>query len=80
MDIKIISVVGAVLAISSGAVTIGLVMGKIAKSALEGITRQPETAGTLFTSMLIAMALAEALVIYTLVVALVLIVANPLIK
>lgn len=79
MDIKIISIMCGVFGLTVGAVTIGLVMGKIAKTALDGMTRQPETSGTLFTTMIIAMALAEALVIYTLVVALILIVANPLV-
>jgi len=80
MDLKMISVLGATVAISAGAVAMGFSMSKIAKSALDGMTRQPEAAGTIFTSMLIAMALVEALCIYTLVVALVLIVANPLVK
>lgn len=45
-------------------------MRKISSTALEGMTRQPEIAGQLFTSMLVSMALVEALVIYCLVVAL----------
>jgi F-type H+-transporting ATPase subunit c len=53
--------------------TIGaLSMRRISVTALEGITRQPEVAGQLFTAMLIGMALVEALVIYCLVVALML--------
>lgn len=80
MSLKLLSVAGAVVAISAGAVTMGFAMARIARSALEGMTRQPEASGTIFTSMLIAMALVEALCIYTLVVALVLIVANPLVK
>jgi F-type H+-transporting ATPase subunit c len=47
-------------------------MRRISVTALEGITRQPEVAGQLFTAMLIGMALVEALVIYCLVVALML--------
>ena len=52
------------------AVVAALAMRKISSTALEGMTRQPEIAPQLFTSMLVAMALVEALVIYCLVVAL----------
>jgi len=52
------------------AVAATLAMRKISSSALEGMTRQPEIANQLFTSMLVSLALVEALVIYCLVVAL----------
>lgn len=52
------------------AVVASLAMRRISRSALEGMTRQPEVAPQLFTSMLVAMALVEALVIYCLVIAL----------
>jgi F-type H+-transporting ATPase subunit c len=54
------------------AVAAALAMRKISSSALEGMTRQPEIATQLFTSMLVSLALVEALVIYSLVVALLL--------
>ena len=46
--------------------------------ALEGMTRQPEAAGDLRTTLLIAMALLESTAIYVLLVILILIFANPL--
>ena len=52
------------------AVAATLAMRKISSAALEGMTRQPEIANQLFTSMLVSLALVEALVIYCLVVAL----------
>ncbi len=52
------------------AVAAALAMRKISSSAIEGMTRQPEIATQLFTSMLVSLALVEALVIYCLVVAL----------
>ncbi|HUL69223.1 MAG TPA: ATP synthase F0 subunit C [Gemmatimonadales bacterium] len=52
------------------AVAAALAMRKISSAALEGMTRQPEIANQLFTSMLVSLALVEALVIYCLVVAL----------
>jgi F-type H+-transporting ATPase subunit c len=60
----------AIVPIVAGAVTAALVMRYISVTALDGMTRQPEIAGQLFTAMLIGMALVEALCIYTLVVTL----------
>jgi ATP synthase F0 subunit c len=61
-----------VLTLVPPAVAAALAMRKISSTALEGMTRQPQIAQQLFTSMLVSMALVEALVIYCLVVALLL--------
>ncbi len=58
------------LTIVPAAIAATLAMRKISHAAIEGMTRQPEVAPQLFTTMLVAMALVEALVIYCLVVAL----------
>jgi ATP synthase F0 subunit c len=60
------------LTVVPAAVAAAFAMRKIASTALEGMTRQPETGTQLFTSMLVSLALVEALVIYCLVVALML--------
>ncbi|HNR97613.1 MAG: ATP synthase subunit c [Chloroflexi bacterium ADurb.Bin180] len=52
--------------------------GRAAEKALEGIARQPEAADRLRATLFIAMALIETGAIYALLVALVLIFANPL--
>jgi F-type H+-transporting ATPase subunit c len=44
----------------------GLGQGKAAAAALEGIARQPEASGKIQTAMIIALALIESLVIYSL--------------
>lgn len=44
-----------------------LAQGRAASTALEGIARQPEAAGRLQTTMIIALGLIESLVIYSLV-------------
>lgn len=49
-----------------------------AAAALNGIARQPEASGKLFVPMILAIVFIETLAIYTLVVALILIFANPL--
>ena len=51
-----------------------------AGKALEGMTRQPEMAGKLFTNMLVAIGLIESIPIIAIVIALVLVFANPLLK
>jgi F-type H+-transporting ATPase subunit c len=52
-------------------------MGTAVKSAVEGIARNPESSGKVTVTMLIGLALIEALAIYTLVIALILIYAHP---
>ena len=56
-----------------GAVGCAIGMSKIGLAALEGMARQPEVQGRLFTTMLIGMALIEALCLYCLVLALMLV-------
>ncbi len=67
---EIFMVLVPVLVLVPAAVAAAFAMRKISSTALEGMTRQPEIAPQLFTSMLVSMALVEALVIYCLVVAL----------
>lgn len=55
-----------------------IVEGRAVLRALEGMTRQPDIAGQLRTTMLIAMAVLESTAIYVLLVVLILIFANPL--
>ena len=43
--------------------------GKAARAAMEGIARQPEAAGAIRTTMILALALLEALTIYGLLIA-----------
>ena len=72
----IVSGVGIVL----GTALPAIVEGRAVLKALEGMTRQPEAAGDLRTTLLIAMALLESTAIYVLLVVLILIFANPLIQ
>ena len=56
----------------------GIGQGLAVFSALQGMARNPEAAGTIRVNMLIGLALLESLVIYGLVVALILLYAFPL--
>lgn len=60
------------LTIVPPAIAAAFAMRHIAHTAIEGMTRQPQVLSQLFTTMLVAMALVEALVIYCLVIALML--------
>jgi F-type H+-transporting ATPase subunit c len=76
--ITIVTIVVAGVGILLGTLVPAIVEGRAVLKALEGMTRQPEVAGQLRTTLLIAMALLESTAIYVLLVVLILIFANPL--
>ena len=61
------------------AIGAGLGDGLVTSKFIDGITRQPEAQGTLFTNTLISVGLIEAMAIIAAVVALIMLYANPLI-
>jgi len=77
--ITLVTIIGSTVGIVLGALTPAIVEGRAVLKALEGMTRQPEAAGDLRTTLLISMALLESTAIYVLLVILVLIFANPVI-
>ena len=76
--ITVITIIGSALGMVLGAITPAIVEGRAVLRALDGITRQPEAADDIRTTLLISMALLESTAIYVLLVILVLIFANPL--
>ena len=62
----------AAFAMGIGAIGPGLAIGAIGAAALMGIARNPQASSKIQTTMIIAIAFAEAIAIYALVVALVL--------
>lgn len=58
---------------------VGLAIASIASKAVEGTARQPEAQGTLMKLMLIGIALTETAGIFALVIAILLLFANPLV-
>ena len=70
MEPESITNIAAALAIGLGALGPGLVIGILAAKAMEGIARNPEAAPKIQASMILAIAFAEAVAIYALVVAL----------
>jgi F-type H+-transporting ATPase subunit c len=77
--ITLVTIIGSTVGIVVGALTPAIVEGRAVLKALDGMTRQPEVAGDLRTTLLISMALLESTAIYVLLVILVLIFANPVI-
>jgi len=77
--ITLVTIIGSTVGIVVGALTPAIVEGRAVLKALDGMTRQPEAAADLRTTLLISMALLESTAIYVLLVILVLIFANPVI-
>jgi len=71
------SVVAASIAVGLGAVGPSIGQGTAASRAVEGIARQPEAEGKIRGTLLLSFAFMEALTIYGLVIALILLFANP---
>jgi F-type H+-transporting ATPase subunit c len=72
MDAEAVKQLAAALAIGLGALGPGLGIGLLGMGAMQGISRNPEAAGAIQTNMILAIAFAEAIAIYALVVALLL--------
>ncbi len=71
-------VIAAGFGIALAAIGGALAQGIAIKGAVEGTARNPEAGGQITTTMIIGLALIESLVIYTLVVALILLYAYPM--
>ena len=70
METEAVTNLAAALAIGLGSLGPALGIGILAAKALEGIARNPEAAPKIQTAMILAIAFAEAVAIYALVVAL----------
>jgi F-type H+-transporting ATPase subunit c len=70
MELEAMRQLGAALAIGLGAIGPGIGVGMIGAKAVEAMGRNPESAGTVQTNMILSIAFAEAVAIYALVIAL----------
>lgn len=71
------TVIAAGIGMALAAGLCGLGQARAIASAVEGIARQPGAAARIQTAMIIGLALIESLAIYTLVIAIILLFANP---
>ena len=78
-DIQQLSVICAAIAVSFGAIGPALAEGKAVAAAMDAIARQPEAAGVLSRTLFVGLAMIETMAIYCLVIALLLLFANPFI-
>lgn len=76
--IAIASIVTAGLTIAIGSVGPALGEGKALSQALDAIARQPDSSASITRTLFVGLAMVESTAIYCLVVALILLFANPL--
>jgi len=73
MDVETMKVLAAGLCMGLGAIGPGIGIGLLGLGAMQALGRNPEARGPIMTNMILAIAFAEAVSIYALVVAVVLI-------
>ncbi|MCF7701442.1 F0F1 ATP synthase subunit C [Loktanella sp. M215] len=73
-----VSIICAALAVSFGSIGPALAEGRAVAAAMEAIARQPEAANTISRTLFVGLAMIETTAIYCLVVALLLLFANPM--
>jgi len=74
------SIIGAAIVMGVGTLGPGLGMGQATSGALGAVGRNPDAHGKIMLTMLVGLAMIESIAIYALVIALVIIYANPLLK
>ncbi|MGE0710655.1 MAG: F0F1 ATP synthase subunit C [Planctomycetota bacterium] len=77
--LSVVSIITAGLTISIGSIGPALGEARGLAAALDAIARQPEAAGTTTRTLFVGLAMVESTAIYCLVIALILLFANPLI-
>lgn len=80
MDPKLVSIIAAAVAVSFGAIGPALAEGRSVAAAMDAIARQPEAAGPISRTLFVGLAMIETMAIYCLVIALLLLFANPYVE
>ncbi|MGE0224822.1 MAG: F0F1 ATP synthase subunit C [Acetobacteraceae bacterium] len=75
--IQVVSIASAAFAVGIGAIGPALAEGRAIAAAMDAIARQPEAAGTLSRTLFVGLAMIETTAIYCLVIALLVLFANP---
>jgi len=75
--LQLASIIAAALAVSFGAIGPALAEGRAVAAAMDAIARQPEASGTISRTLFVGLAMIETMAIYCLVIALLLLFANP---
>ena len=80
MDPKLVSIIAAAVVVSFGAIGPAFAEGRSVAAAMDAIARQPEAAGAVSRTLFVGLAMIETMAIYCLVVALLLLFANPYVR
>ena len=78
--IPVVSILAAALAVGLGAVGPALAEGKAVAAAMDAIARQPDAAGVISRTLFVGLAMIETTAIYALVIALLVLFANPFVR
>ena len=76
-NLEVLSIIGAVVAVSFGAIVPAYSEGRAIAAAMDAIARQPESAGPLSRTLFVGLAMIETMAVYCLVIGLLLLFANP---
>ncbi|MDR1968869.1 MAG: F0F1 ATP synthase subunit C [Burkholderiaceae bacterium] len=80
MTVEQISILAAAIAVSFGAIGPALAEGRAVAAAMDAIARQPESSGVISRTRVVGLAMIETMAIYCLVIALLVLCANPFVK
>lgn len=75
--LAVVSTAGAAFTMALGAVGAAIGEGRIAAAAMDALARQPDEAGSVTRTLFVSLAMVESTAIFCLVVALILLFANP---
>jgi F-type H+-transporting ATPase subunit c len=78
--IEVVSLLAAAIAVSFGAIGPALAEGRAVAAAMDALARQPDSAGTISRTLFVGLAMIETMAIYCLVIALLVLFANPFVK
>ena len=76
--VAVVSIIAAGLAMAGGAIGAAVGEGRIAAAAMDALARQPDEAGSITRTLFVSLAMVESTAIFCLVIALILLFANPL--
>ena len=75
--IEVVSILGAAIAVSFGAIGPALAEGRAVATALSSLAQQPDASATITRTLFVGLAMIESTAIYCFVVSMILIFANP---
>jgi F-type H+-transporting ATPase subunit c len=80
MTLEQVSIMAAAFAVAIGSLMPAFAEGRAVAAAMDAIARQPEAAGTISRTLFVGLAMIETMAIYCLVVALLVLFANPFVR